>query len=60
MDEVRFNEDFEMPLLPSIADVKSIMLEGKFDLEVRLQLRRFSPASFIMEINYELDAFSKS
>ena len=58
MDEVRFNEDFEMPLLPSIADVKSILLEGKFDLEVRLQLRRFSPASFRMELLYELDAFS--
>ena len=54
---VEFNEDNEMRLLPSIADLKSIMLDEQYDIELRLDLRRFPPTNFICDLQFELDAF---
>ena len=54
---VEFNEDNEMRLLPSIANLSSIMLDEQYDIELRLDLRRFPPTNFICDLTFELDVF---
>lgn len=57
MDFVQFNEDERIDLLPSIADVKSILLDESYDVEFRVTLRQFSAQTIIADFQYRLGLY---
>lgn len=58
LEFVELNEDQEIRFLPSIANLKSIIIEEEYDIEVRLTLRRFAPTNFLLDLAFELDAYA--
>lgn len=58
-ENIPFNEGGEIQLLASIANLKDIMQSGSYDLEVRIDLRSFSPSSFILEMDYEIGVYDQ-
>ena len=57
LDFVDLGEDSELRLLSSISNVIPYLKEGIFDVEVRLQLRSFSPAEINSRLNFSITAF---
>ena len=57
IDFVELNEDNEVRLLSSLANVIDYLREGKFDIEVRLRLRSFSPAEINSRLIFNITAF---
>jgi hypothetical protein len=57
LDFVDFNEDEEVRLLSSIANVVDYLREGQFDIEIRLRLRNFSPAEINSRLLFNITAF---
>lgn len=57
LDFVQFNEDGLIQLLPSIADLKQILLDESYDIEFRVTLRQFSAQTVIADFQYRLGVY---
>jgi hypothetical protein len=57
LDFVQFNEDGLIQLLPSIADLKQILLDESYDIEFRVTLRQFSAQTVIADFRYRLGVY---
>ena len=57
LDFVDLDEDSEVRLLSSIANVIDYLREGSFNIEVRLRLRSFSPAEINSRLSFDITAF---
>ena len=60
LDPVQFNEDNRLDLLASLSDVRDVVLEGRYDLEIRITLRRFVPSNVTLDINFFLSVFEST
>ena len=52
LDLVNFNEGDEIVLLPATSNVKDILDNGKFDLEIRLNFRDYPPTNMRLDIDF--------
>ncbi len=59
MDFVDINEDQEMQLFSSISELKDVVLDSIIDMEVRINLRGFSPTSLDSRIDFTLSVFEE-
>lgn len=57
LDFIQFNQDASIDLFPSIADLKTILLDESYDVEFRVMLRNFTPQQIIADFEYELGIY---
>lgn len=58
LDFVQFNEDEEIVMLPSIADLSSILLDSRYDIEFQVTLRQFAPQTIFADFQYQLGIYN--
>lgn len=58
MDFVRFGAKTEIELMPSLTDVKDLVVGDKATIEVSLRFRQFPPQTFEMDLDMTFGAFA--
>ncbi|MBT8232617.1 MAG: hypothetical protein HKO66_09580 [Saprospiraceae bacterium] len=58
MDFVNFGFKTEIELMPSLTDIKDIVINDNATIEVKLQFRQFPPQTFEMDLDMTFGAFA--
>lgn len=59
LDEIALNGRSELQLLSSVSELKPVMELGAFDIEIRMQIRGFVPASLPLQFDFSYLAVLK-
>ncbi len=58
MDFVRFGAKTEIELMPSLTDIKDLVIGDKATIEISLRFRQFPPQTFEMDLDMTFAAFA--
>jgi len=60
LENIKFNEPGELKLLNSLTNLKEILSNSKFDLEIRINFKTFTPTTSENIIKLNFSAFAES